>query len=235
MVRKRRWGYLVWIVAGGVIAIPELIAAAGAGFLPFTTISEMVGHLEHDHPVVELAVVAAIVFFVFSTARVPPEAAPPADDPRPGRTPGGRLTLADHAGDDERAEFDERDAPGIFVVAGLVSLAVIAFGTWATVQWWDDHRHFHPAYVLYGSLALLWIVLPSVVAFVWGADVPFPTLFRTVSNLERWLGRRPWPHNLGPLLGWLVAYTILTGLVILLLHLTLYPYPDITHVLNPHG
>ena len=38
-----------------------------------------------------------------------------------------------------------------------------------------------------------------------------------------------------PLLGWLVAYVIAAGIVILLLHLTLYPYPDITRIINPKG
>ena len=49
MTAQRRWGYLVWVVAGAVIFIPELLAAAGAGWLPFTTISTMTGHLERHH------------------------------------------------------------------------------------------------------------------------------------------------------------------------------------------
>jgi hypothetical protein len=35
--------------------------------------------------------------------------------------------------------------------------------------------------------------------------------------------------------GWLVSYLIVAWLVILLLHLTLYPYPNITRILNPNG
>ena len=64
-------------------------------------------------------------------------------------------------------------------------------------------------------------------------DMPFPPLVRSVQNLEEWLRARKPP--LGPALAWLVGYVILAGLVILLLHLTLYPYPDVTKVLNPRG
>ena len=71
--------------------------------------------------------------------------------------------------------------------------------------------------------------------FFGGREVPFPTLYRTVRNLEQWLGRKRWRWNLGPLLAWFTTYVILAGLVILLIHLTLYPYPDITHILNPKG
>ena len=100
---------------------------------------------------------------------------------------------------------------------------------------WDDKRHFHPSYVLYGLLFLFWLVIPSLVVFFGGREVPFPTLYRTVRNLEEWLEQLRLPWNLGPLLAWLATYVILTGLVILLIHLTLYPYPNITHILNPKG
>jgi hypothetical protein len=233
---QRRLGYLIWSVAFVVIAIPELLAAAGAGlgFLHFKTISETTGHLERIHPWVELAVVAGIVFFAYSYFRTSPHA-----DRRPnlGRTPGGRLTKQAHADHDARESFDDREARGIFVVAALVVLAVVAFATWAAVEWWDDARHFHPSYVLYGLLFLCWLVVPSLVVFFsgHGREVPFPTLYRTVRNLEEWLEQLRLPWSLGPLLAWFVTYVILAGLVILLIHLTLYPYPDITHIINPKG
>jgi hypothetical protein len=238
MVTKRRWGYLVWIVAGAVIAVPEITAAIAHGALPFTTISEMVGHLERHHTWVELLVVAAIVLSVFSTIRVPPRshsgAARRPDGGQPGRTAGGRLTLrapSRAAGD----EFADEEAPRLFAAAAAPSAVVVAVATWAATRWWDDAHHYRPAYVLYGLLGLLWLVVPSVLAFGWGRDFPFPTLFRTVIDLEDWLRARSWPLSLGPLLGWLVAYVILAGLVILLLHLAFYPYPDITEILNPDG
>jgi hypothetical protein len=230
-VTKRRLGYLIWGVAAAVIAIPELIAAAGGGlgFVHFKTISETTGHLERYHPWVELVVVAAIVFFVYSYFRTSPHA-----DERPnlGRTPGGRLTMDKHADHDAREDFDGEEQ-AIFLAAAAVVLAGVAFATWAAVEWWDDKRHFHPSFVLYGLLFLFWLVIPSLVVFFGKTEVPFPTLYRTVRNLEEWLASLG--GSLGPVLAWLVTYVIVAGLVILLIHLTLYPYPNITHILNPKG
>jgi hypothetical protein len=243
-LKKRRWGYVVWLIAACVIGIPEIIAAKWSHWLPFTTISTMTGHLERQHNWVELLVVALIVLVVFSLTRSRPtyrvDATADGERDRPAadeleRTPGGRLAAA--APTDNRAPkaYDEDPAPAAFTVSAIASLVAIAFGTWAATKWWDDARHFQPAYVLYGSLGLLWIAIPSFAALVFQRDVPFPTLFRTIGNLESWLGTRRLPWSLGPKLAWLVAYVIFAGLAILLLHLTLYPYPNITHILNPNG
>jgi hypothetical protein len=40
---------------------------------------------------------------------------------------------------------------------------------------------------------------------------------------------------LGPKLGWFVTFVIIWGLAILFVHLTLYPFPDITHIVDPSG
>jgi hypothetical protein len=244
---KRRWGYLVWGMAGVVIAVPEITAAADGDALPFTTISGMVGHLERRWSWVELIVVAAIAFAFFSTVKVPPQPerakarsldggdGDGGSSRKPGRTAGGRLTLQRPAGQSASDQFADDDAPLAFAIAALLSFALVAVATWAAVIWWDDSRHYQPAYVLYGLLGLLWLLIPGLLAFARGMDLPFPTLFRTVTNLEDWLSARSWPLSLGPLLGWLVAYVVVAGLVILLLHLTLYPYPDITHIINPNG
>ena len=227
-----------------MIGIPEITAAKWSGWLPFTTISTMTGHLERHHTWVELIVVALIVLVIFSLMRSRPayridtaeddEANRPAGA-QPERTPGGRLTAATASDERTPRKYDEDPAPFIFTVCAVVSLAAIAIGTWAATKWWDDPRHFQPAYVLYGSLGPLWVAVPSFVALVFQKDVPFPTLFRTIGNLEDWLSSRRLPWLPGPKLAWLVAYVIFAGLAILLLHLTLYPYPEITHILNPNG
>lgn len=239
---RRRWGYLLWAVAGGVIGVPEITAAVDKGALPFTTISGMTGHLERHHSWVELIVVAAIVLAVYSAVRVSPSqrsGAPPpgaiVDNAPAVRTAGGRLTLRTEAVTQTAADFDDDQVSFLFVLAAVCSLALIGVGTWAATHWWDDKHHYQPAYVLYGSLGLFWLVIPSLLALAAAKDVPFPTLFRTVGNLEDGLRKRNLPLDLGPILAWLVAYVIFAGLVILLLHLTLYPYPDITKIINPHG
>ena len=239
MNTKRRWGYWVWVVGASVILVPELIAAFGAGWLPFTTISKMTGHLERRHAVLELAVVALLVWVIYSTVRVPPRSrsgkAATAGGPQPARTTGGRLTA--RAPTPKASEdFDDEDAPRVFWIAAVVALAAIALAAFAAATWWDDGKpHYHVGFVLYGLLAVVWIVVPSVLAFAFGKDVPFPTFFRTVANFEDWLAARAWKRSLGPALAWLASYLILTGLVILLLHLTLYPFPSITKILNPNG
>ena len=242
---KRKWGYAIWVVAGAVIAIPEISAAIDHRhtWLPFTTISEMVGHLERHHTTVELAVVTVIAFIIFSIARMSPRTQSGTDGPvtnskKAQRTPGGRLTLVPDAVTEAPKDFEEEKAPILFAVAAVVSLVVIAAGTWAAAHWWQDDKHFHPAYVLYGSLFLCWLIVPSIYAFFSGTDAPFPTLFRSVWNLDDWLQKQKWNVGklaLGPVLGWLVVFVIFAGLAILLLHLTLYPYPDITKILNPGG
>ena len=185
----------------------------------------------------ELVVVAVIVFVIFSTVRISPRTrsgvAQAEDERQPARTPGGRLTFGKPAS--SRTEFDEAEAPVLFGFMAFLSLVVIALATWAATHWWDGTHHYQPAYVLYGLLGLLWIVIPSTLAFVLAKDMPFPTLYRTITNLEDWLRARAWRWSLGPILAWLVSYVILAGLVILLLHLTLYPYPNITKILNPTG
>jgi hypothetical protein len=228
MLSRRTWGYLLWGIAGLVIAIPEITAAVAGkqDALPFTTISAMTGHLERHHTWVELIVVAAIVYGVLSSFRE----APGAD--AAGKTRAGRLTVRPAAAGEHRRGFGSDRAPLWFAVAAVGSFVVITLATLAAIKWWDDDDHYRPAYVLYGLIGLLWLVVPGLVAFFGGRDVPFPTAFQTVVNLQERLRGK---GRFGPFLAWLVMYVIVAGLVILLLHLTLYPYPDITHILNPKG
>ena len=218
-----------------MIAVPEITAAFSHGALPFTTISEMSGHLEFIWSPAELLVIAAIVFALFSLTKLPaPSAAPPPG--QPARTPAGRLTRPAVVPTTPPATFDALPVPWQFLVAAVAASAAVIAATVLTIELWDDSRHFHPSYVLYGLLALFWLVIPSFVAFVSGKDAPFPTLFRTLANLED--GLRAWkPGGLavGPPLAWLVSYVIVAGLVVLLIHITLYPFPDITHIINPNG
>jgi hypothetical protein len=71
-------------------------------------------------------------------------------------------------------------------------------------------------YIIYGLIAVVFVIGPSVAASVAGKEAPFPTLFRTVAYLER---RQHW-----------VALLILAGLAVLAVHLAMYPWPDIPRV-----
>ncbi|MDX6486440.1 MAG: hypothetical protein QOF43_1593 [Gaiellaceae bacterium] len=102
-----------------------------------------------------------------------------------------------------------------------VSVAVILAGAVLTATLVDDgpESRYVEGYVIYGLIALFFFVVPEVIVPVLShwikIDVFFPSLFRTLAYLER---RLPW-----------VALVVVAGLVILLIHLALYPWPDISH------
>ena len=252
-VTQRRWGYIVWGVALGFIFVPEILASKQSieRDLWFTTISAMVGHLEFQNALWELAPTMLVVFVLVSLLRTPPktsghhtkesiEERAKSGEALPHRTPGGRLTF--RPTQKSAPDFD-RDhlTVGMFVlhaiiVAGIViSLAFWAHHHWPPAPGQPNASDFHVGYFLYGSIAFFWIVLPSLNAFIRGRDVGYPTLFRTITNLEDALRHwRRWPR-VGQGLSWLVGFALVWGLVFLTIHLTLYPYPDITHILNPSG
>ena len=53
--RQEAFGYLVWLTAGAVVAIPEAWSALGDGDAPWPTISGTIGELEYRHPWTALA------------------------------------------------------------------------------------------------------------------------------------------------------------------------------------
>ena len=78
----------------------------------------------------------------------------------------------------------------------------------------DPHDKYALGRTFYGLLGLFWVVLPTLIAYPRrGREAPFTTLFQTLRNLERRL--RP----LAVVLAW--------GLVVLVIHLVLYPWPAI--------
>jgi hypothetical protein len=229
----------VWVGAALMLAVPELTAMISNGALGFITASETIGHLERYHNWIELGVIGAMVLIVYSLYEVSLHRA---GEPGPAagkatRTTGGRLTF--HPGeksiDKSPKEFGDESAPLLFAVCAVGSAVVIAVAGWAATRWWDDPKRFHASFVIYVSVAMLWFVTPSLVAFFSGDDVPYPTMVRTVKNLSDWFEKQTWRWALGPKLAWFVTFVILWGLAILFAHLLLYPYPDITHIVDPTG
>jgi hypothetical protein len=235
---KGEWGYAVWVVAALVVVVPELTAAIWSrDTLGFITISETIGHLERYHPWVELGVIAVIVLVVYSLVRLPAKesgrAIPPATRGGAMRTTGGRFTFSPAPESVKPTQtFDDEPAPWYFAVAAIVALVAVALAGLAVSRWWDDPRRFHVSFVIYLSIAVLWFVVPNLFAVFGGHDVPFPTMARTIRNLEEWLMKRGWRWHLGPRLAWVVTFVVFWGLVTLMIHLLLYPFPDITHILN---
>ena len=100
-----------------------------------------------------------------------------------------------------------------FVYLGSAVVFTVGAGFLASGVVNGSEGRFVLGYVIYGLIGFFFFVLPAV--FGWAFVVPFPSLIATLRDLER---RVP-----------LVALVVLAGLVILLIHLALYPWPDVTH------
>jgi hypothetical protein len=196
---KERWGYRLWTLVGLVIAIPELGAAVWDNG-PWPTISGTTGHLEDIWKPTAIFVVALIVF---AAGRALGYGAPR----DPAEAPGVEPARANDWW------------PWIYFGVAVVGTAVAGFVVAKTVDGGKEAQ-FVVGYVIYGLIGFFFLLVPAL--FGWalarfaGRDVvPFPPIFRTVADLEK---RVP-----------LIALILLTGLVILLIHLALYPWPDISH------
>jgi hypothetical protein len=214
---RRRFGYLVWGAAFVTTIVPELLAAwhVTERHLPFPTISRTIGHLEVVNPVWEVLPTLLIVLFVYALLRAPlpgTAAGPPADDEVP----------------DEYRAF--------LVRAALCAVLLIAVGVCAPLVWpdqhlaTDDHKlpNFYVAYCFWGTTFVVWAALPTVTA-VLGRRHKFPSLTNTIVNFEQWLAAF---GRVGRGAAWTVGFVLVWGMAFLLLHLTLYPFPDITRQLN---
>jgi hypothetical protein len=215
---REAWGYWVWGFFALIVAIPEIWAAKWPKSAPFPTISGTVGELEYWHPVVALVVIAVIVLSAYSALRYPPdrtgvlpkvvdgkeEGGLLGDPVLPYRTQeGGRLTAA-------TTPLPEIGAGAYFAFA----LVVIGIGTTIAALRTDINDEYAVGRTLYGLTALLWVVIPSLLAWPKkGRDVPFPRLFETLRSIERRLR--------------ILALAVTAGLAILLIHLVLYPFPEI--------
>jgi hypothetical protein len=193
---------------GLVIAIPEIWAAAGTN-VPWPTISGTTGHLEYRWSVTSIFAVGLIVVGAFQVfaAQAAGVGSPRRSPAGRGRTAAGRLTRRDHA------------APELPPLV-YFPLALLAVAAGSLIAAELDSDKWQLAYVLYGLIAVFWIVVPSLAAYFFARDVPFPTLFRTVALLESHV------H--------VVAVVLAAALIVLLLHLALYPWPDIAKVLQTH-
>jgi hypothetical protein len=216
--RREAWGYGVWLFFGVLILVPELWAAFWKDSAKWPTISGVVAALEYEHPALALAVVGLIVLCLYSALRYPPtrtgvlpvkRAEEPGgiegDQAIPYRTPGG-------------GRFTRSTTPVREIAAGIyfaLALAVIAAGTTVAAVVTDIDDEFAVGRTLYGLTALWWVIVPNVLAWPkhFALDVPFPTLFETVRSLERRLR--------------FLALVVVAGLVMLLIHLVLYPWPAV--------
>ena len=203
---------------GVVIAVPEISAAGKGCDFPWPTISTTVGHLQELWPVVAIVPVALIVMGAYFTFTLMPSSPPQiADDHLVVRTPEGRRTkvaftsyeqLSASAVTDWSTQQPSRKRLPVLPYFGVATVAVLA--GWAVALGIDDR--LATGYIGYSIIGVFWVVLPSVLAYWFKRDIPFTTLTYTVGMLGR---RLP-----------IVAALTAALLVILLLHLALYPWPS---------
>jgi hypothetical protein len=197
------WGYLVWGLTGAAIAFPEVWALAGTPRWP--TISATVGHLEQLWSPTKALVVALITAAVVQMITYPPtrnEYRLSGDRLR-WRTRTGRLTKADPA-----SAPGPRELP--FAAAYFpAALAVTAAAATLAAQLSDDR--FVLGYALYGAMAVTLLAVPNALAYWWAAEVPFPTLLRTLEYLDA---------RFHP-----AVVAICSGLAVLAIHIVAYPWP----------
>jgi hypothetical protein len=198
--RRERWGYAVWGFTGLVIVVPEIWAAVGSPGWP--TISGTVGHLESLWSPLRILVVGLITAAAVQILTYPPGRRGDARlaGRRRWRTGNGRLTRKSNGASEEPAW-----AVAYFPAVAVVTAAAAAVAAGSGV-------HSYPlGYLLYAMIAVFVLIIPSVLAFWWGREVPYPTLYRTLADLER----RAHP----------AATVILAGLAILAVHLVAFPWP----------
>jgi hypothetical protein len=198
-------GYALWGPLALFIAVPEILAAVSKqlkNVIPWPTISSMTGHLESLQNWVAIIPVALITIVAYHVASYPAE-----------------RKLAGHAV--RRQAFEKEKPKGkeelplggayvAFVLVAGVATGLIAYAAGA--------GKYTLGYFLYASLALFAIVIPSALAYWRGRVLGAPPLFQTIAFLQK---RWHW-----------VAAILVAGLVVLLVHLALYPWPTFNHI--PH-
>jgi hypothetical protein len=203
-----KWGYGFWLLMGLVFGIPE--SWAGLASPPWPALSDTIAHLDALWPPTAVIVVAVIVFVAYYFVRVP--VSQPGSlaytqgglgrgtGAGAGRTYNGRLS---------RTPADISPVPALIYVP--LALAAITIGSIIAAVASGDFWVL--GYVIYGLIAIFLVIIPNVLAYWFAREVPWPTLLATATDLERrW---RP------------AAVVVLAGLVILMLHLALPPWPDL--------
>jgi hypothetical protein len=229
---EERWGYAVWGAMGVMVAVPELTAAFEGSSFVWPTISSTIGHLEDFAPVVALFPVSIIVIGAYSLfvvrpsdsrgaqlllGRTPAAGAtntPPDTFTEVSRDAYGRATkrvFEPGAGDVPSSMQVPPDTLPVDPYFTAVTVLIVVAAAVASLS----HDRWSTAYVLYAPIAVFWIIVPAALAYWWKRGVPFLTLFLTMRRLE---GRL---H--------LVAYLFAAGLAVLLVHLALYPWPNLAH------
>lgn len=221
LAEETRNGYLFWGLTTAAILVTEVLGANFIEFaskelhnlwhvipkgnvtIPWPTISWTTGHLENDWSgtaAIVVAVIAVAVFYALSK--------------QPSDTSQGRHLRGSGA---TRSPLGFYGWPlSVFppIAAGFIGYYALNVGEKGLDADESAHRKFLLGAIIYGTFAVLGVILPSVLIFFFRREVQFPTLMFTIRRLRSWA---PWS-----------AALIVGGMAILFIHLALYPWPDIT-------
>ena len=209
-----RRGYWFWGPVVAAILVTEAVGALSGWLedrLDFTiawpTISQTVGHLQELWSGAAVIVVAVIAAFAFHALLVQRTADGTAIDGE-RRTDQGRVI----------PEGDPKPQPlGFYGWWFAVVPAIIA----GLVAWALTDDEYVWGYAVYGTFALFGLIIPSLLFRFAHRDVRIPSLVYTFGYLR---SSRPW-----------IAIVVVASFAILLLHLALYPWPDVTQEPKQHA
>jgi hypothetical protein len=220
-------GYRFWGVVGLFIAVFEIGAATAKWWrgrsAGWPTISSTVGHLEDLNSTVGVAVVGLIAgaaFYAFAYGTAPTAPSEQAQGSAAAGQAGARRTLASTAG-----EFRRGLRIGLTAYSPLwVSLAIILTSAPLAISLYSINggsaeTQYRLGYAIYGGIALFGVVAPAILYRFWPQVVNSPTLFATITLLRDHLKT--------------LSLIVVAGLSILVIHLALYPWPDLAR--EPSG
>jgi hypothetical protein len=200
-------GCIVWSIVALFVAIPEIWAAVTHDMW-WSTISNTTGHLEAYHWWVDLLVVSIVAATALHAVVNPVEPGGTPDDERGlGRTPGGRVT--------RRPAEPAKPVSLKWTLAYLAAAALLVAGV-SYAFYENNSTGYRFEIVMYLSIAFWFIVLPSIAALNRWWPTPFTTLFATLILIQR--------------RSTLFGCVLIAGLAVLLIHLSLYPWPTRCYV-----
>jgi hypothetical protein len=206
LTRPQRRGFAFWLPVGLVFGAVELggaISAAARDFIPWPTFSTTIGRIEDGASWVGVIVVGVMAMVAYRAAT---------HDAKEERTPHGRV-IPPTSSQSEIQPLDIKapvqafryDWPFVFIVTALVTFLVNRF--------WSDEK-LVLGYSIYGCLLVFGVLIPSLLVRFAHRDARFPSVWIPVEAL-----RKRFP---------VTPYVLVGGLAILIIHLALYPWPDIT-------
>jgi hypothetical protein len=222
-IRREAWGYAFWFPAIVLLFLPAELIPAFWHAANWPTFSTTIGHLEYLWGPTALFVVALMAFTAVNAVQRKRRERAPRHGAYRDDVDGGRIVWQAAAAPRllraarlvpavRRPDDDSWVDMRIYVPGSLATIAAFAAVAFVFGGYWPG------AYVLWALVAFFLLVFPSILAWRFAKHVLFPTLFRTVANLESHVQ--------------MIGTAVLAFVAALAIHLSLYPWPNIAHVIQ---